>query len=104
MNYQIMPKYSDIVKTPESEQLGKKREELSSVEEELAYGELEFHALKLEMDSFQLKYMQIVGVLLAELDNINDQIAQTEEQLHPFDETLKQTAERAHAGIQATTF
>ncbi len=92
-----MPKNVDIVKIPESEQLSKKRDELSALEEELAYGELELHILKMEMDSFQLRYMQIVGMLLAEFDNINDQIAQIEEKLNPFDYETKRAAEEAHA-------
>ena len=92
-----MPKKLDIVKSPESEQLSKMRDELSALEEELAFGELELHTLKLEMDSFQLKYMQTVGVLLAELDRVNDQIAQIEEQLNPRDEETKKAAEEAHA-------
>jgi hypothetical protein len=92
-----MPKKFEIERAPESEQLRKKRDELSALEEELAYGELEFHSLKLELDSFRLKYMQVVGVLLSELDDINDRLARTEGRLHPDDETFKRAAEEAHA-------
>ncbi len=92
-----MLKKFDIVKSPETEQLSQMRDELSALEEELAFGELELHTLKLEMDSFQLKYMQTVGVLLAELDRVEDRIAQIEAQLNPLDEETKKTAEQAHA-------
>ncbi len=93
---QDMSKSVVIAKTPEGEDLLKKRDELTALEEELAYGELEFHSLKLEMDSFQLTYMQAVGTLLVELDNINDQMAQIEAELDPRDEKLKQAAQEAH--------
>lgn len=95
---------SEIVKklTPEEEELLLKREELASVRAILAERELELADLRIQLKSFEGRYLRQIGVLYAELDDWEAKIAEIEASLKPSatasqraQETRKQ-AEEAH--------
>jgi hypothetical protein len=61
---------------PEDEELAKKKAELAQLEAELAERELALASLHAELASFEGRYLRVVGILYAELDKINAQIAE----------------------------
>lgn len=61
---------------PEEEELAKKQAELSQLESELADWELSFATLRGEVAAFERRYVRTVGVLYAELDEINAQLTE----------------------------
>ena len=89
--------------TPEERELFQKREELSGLQVVLAQRELDLATLQAELNAFERRYFRIVGVLYAELDEIEAQIAERLSSLSPRDPELqKQAAEgRARANESA---
>lgn len=81
--------------TPEERELAKKRAELSPLEAILAQRELDLVTLQAELREFELRYLQIVGVLYAELDEIEAQIAEAEAVRFPEDEKAQKRAAEA---------
>jgi hypothetical protein len=69
---------TDIASTgkPEEEELTKKQAELSQLEGELAERELRFATLQGEVGAFERRYVKTVGVLYAELDEINARLTE----------------------------
>ena len=67
-------------KTPEEQELSKKLSELSELEEELAQRELDLATLQAELNIFESNYLSTVGVRLAELDEIEAQVAEIKAQ------------------------
>jgi hypothetical protein len=65
-----------VRQNPEEEELAKKKAELAQLEAELAERELGLASLHYELAAFEGRYLRIVGVLYAELDGINAQIAE----------------------------
>jgi hypothetical protein len=61
---------------PEEEELAKKRAELARLEAELGERELALASFRAELAAFEGRYLRAVGVLYAELDDINAQIAE----------------------------
>ena len=61
---------------PEVEELARKRAELVGLEDDLAERELSLASIRAELAAFERRYLRTVGVLYAELDEINAQIAQ----------------------------
>jgi hypothetical protein len=72
-----------------------KRLELNKIEDDLAQKELELATLQGELHAFEVKYLRMVGVYFAELDDIRAKIAGALARLHVEDETLQEEAERA---------
>jgi DnaJ-domain-containing protein 1 len=68
----------DIVRrlTPEEEELEKKRSELASLEAELTQRELDLTTLHAELNAFERKYQQMIGIRFSELDRIEAQITE----------------------------
>ena len=64
-----------VTNKPEEEELARKREELLHLHLELSERELALTSLRLELASFEGRYLRTVGVLYAELDAINAEIA-----------------------------
>lgn len=85
--------------TPEAQELEKKREELASLEAELVQRELDLATLRAELTAFEARYLKIVGVLYAELDEIEAQIAEAQARRRPRDPKVQ--AEAAQARAQA---
>jgi DnaJ-domain-containing protein 1 len=62
--------------SPEDEELQRKSAELANLETELVQGELDLATLHAQLQSFEREYQQIVGTRYAELDRIEEQIAE----------------------------
>jgi len=83
--------------TPEEEELEKKRAQLSALEVQLAQRELDLATFRAELGTFESRYLRIVGVLYAELDEIEAQIAEANARLHPGVSERQEEASRARA-------
>ncbi len=96
---------TEIIKnpTPEERELEKKRAELSALETELIQRELDLATLRAELADFERRYLQTVGVLYAELDEIEAQIAEGEARRKPADEHAQEQAARARAQAQESS-
>ena len=88
-------------RTPEEEELLRKREELATVRASLAERELELADLRAELKSFEGRYLREVGVLYAELDEWEAKIAELEASLKPSAAT-KQRAQEARQRADET--
>lgn len=88
---------SEIVKrlSPEERELGKKQAELANLENVLAELELELATVRSELRIFEHRYNQKVGVLYAELDALEAQIAELEFSFNPDDFAAQQSAKQA---------
>jgi hypothetical protein len=62
--------------SPEEEELAKKRGELGPLQIQLAERELYLASLRAELAAFEGRYLRQVGVLYAELDDLNAKIAE----------------------------
>ena len=86
--------------TPEEKELQKKLFELSELETELTQSELDLVTLQAELHTFESIYLHTVGVRLAELDEIEAQIAEAEACLKPKDNRRWEKATQARAQAQ----
>jgi hypothetical protein len=86
--------------TPEEIELEKKRSELSTLEEELAQKELDLTTLQVTLEDLRRRYLRIVGVKLARLDDIEAQIAEILARLEPEDEDVQEKADRSRTRAQ----
>jgi len=83
--------------TPEEQELENKRAELALLETELTERELDLATLRAELAGFEARYIRIVGVLYAELDQIEAEIAEAQARLRPRDQTAQKEAAQARA-------
>jgi hypothetical protein len=83
--------------TPEERELAAKKADLSALEIELAQRELDFATLRVELHVFEQRYLRIVGVKFAEIDDLEAQIAEALNRRTPSDETTRQQAAEARA-------
>lgn len=81
---------------PEEEELARKQAELCQLEEELAERELGLANLRAELGAFERRYVKLVGVLYAELDEINAQLTERRARQSGTPEA-KGTADQARA-------
>jgi len=86
--------------TPEEQELSRKRAELAGLEAELAQRELDLATLQAELRAFEGRYLRIVGVRYATLDQIEAQIAEAQARLNPRDPTAQRGAAQARAEAQ----
>jgi chromosome segregation ATPase len=86
--------------TPEEKELNKKLSELAALEAELAQRELDLATLQAELHAFENRYLRIVGVRYAELDEIEAQIAEAIANLNPKDSEAQEQAAEARAQAQ----
>jgi hypothetical protein len=87
-------------KTPEEEELDKKLTELNELESELAQCELDLATLHGELRAFEIRYLRIIGIRYAELDDIEAQIAELQARLTPKDKNSQKHAEQARTKAQ----
>ncbi len=85
--------------TPEERELEKKKAELAALEADLIQRELDLATLRAELSKFENRYLRTVGVLYAELDEIEAEIAEAHARLKPTDSYAQEHA--AHARSQA---
>jgi hypothetical protein len=83
--------------TPEERELERKHAELAALEAELIPRELDLATLRAELADFERCYLQTVGVLYAELDEIEARIAEAEARRRPNDARAQDEAARARA-------
>lgn len=86
--------------TPEEKELNKKLSELTALEAELAQRELDLATLQAELHSFENRYLRVIGVRYAELDEIEARIAEGLAGLNPKDTKAKEKAAEARAQAQ----
>jgi hypothetical protein len=93
---------TDIIRnqTPEERELEKKQAELAMLEAELIQLELDLVTLRAELTAFESRYLMTVGVLYAELDEIEAQIAEAQAGRRPKDSKVQEQAGRARAQAQ----
>ena len=78
---------------PEEKELENKKEILAHIEETLASCELEIATLKAELLSFEQTYAEIVGGFVAELDEIEAQIAEFMAKKYPANKETEEFAQ-----------
>lgn len=83
--------------TPEEREVERKRAELAALESGLAERELELATLQAELKVFEQRYLAIVGVRYAGLDEIEAQIAQILARRTPADVEAQEHAEQARS-------
>lgn len=86
--------------TPEERELSTKLSELAALETELAQRELDLTTLQAELRAFETRYLRIVGVRYAELDDIEARIAEAQMRLNPNDSKAQEQAAQARAQAQ----
>ena len=90
--------------TPEKQELKKKKEELKSLERELAEKELFLSTMKGELHLFRDHYKRVVGAKCAELDDIKAKVLEFSCQLNPDSDIFKVRAEFARRQAQKSSF
>jgi hypothetical protein len=78
--------------TPEERELAAKKADLAVLNAQLAQRELDFATLRVELRAFEQRYVRIVGVRFAEVDDVEAQIAEALNRRNPSDETARQRA------------
>ncbi len=81
--------------TPEEREVEKKKVELTALETALAERELDLATFQAELRVFETRYLRMIGVLYAELDEIHAQIAKAQSQAFPQNEAVKEKAEQS---------
>ncbi|MGA2259770.1 MAG: J domain-containing protein [Thermoguttaceae bacterium] len=87
-------------RSPEEEELQRKRSELENLESELAESELELATLRSELITFERRYLEVVGSRYAKLDALEAQIADSAARSRPTDPAARRKAESARARAQ----
>ncbi|MDO8588933.1 MAG: J domain-containing protein [Armatimonadota bacterium] len=90
------------VLTPEARELEKKKEYLAALEAELAEKELEILTLQADLRAFEQRYLRVVGVVYAELDDVKAQIAEDEARRDPQAADTQRRAAEARARAQSS--
>jgi peptidoglycan hydrolase CwlO-like protein len=95
----LQPMATEIIKnqTPKERELAKKQAELAVLEATLIQRELDLATLRAELSNFENPYLRTVGVLYAELDEIEAEIAEAQARLKPCDSEAQEQAARARA-------
>ncbi len=85
------------IQKPEEKELELKLGELAALADDLAHRELEVAMLRAELRAFEQRYLQIVGFLYVQLDEIETQIAESQARQHPNDTGWEEQAVEARA-------
>ena len=94
------PRFLLNQKTPEEIELEKKRVELSILEEELAIKEMDLTTLQADLEDLRRRYLRIIGVKLAKLDDLEAQIAEILSRYDPNNKSDREKAERSRNQAQ----
>ena len=86
---------NDESRSPEQKELEKKLQELDALQEELGQAELDLATLQVELGDFERRYLSIVGVKYAELDEIEAIIAERLAAQEPQDRNAHEVAQEA---------
>lgn len=87
-------------RSPEEDELQRKRTDLQHIQSELAESELELATLRSELVAFERRYLEFVGSRYAELDSLEAQIAEAIAQREPRDSSAREKANAARARAQ----
>ncbi|MBS1800231.1 MAG: hypothetical protein JSS95_10430 [Acidobacteria bacterium] len=96
-----MPAEIILQQTPDDAALAGKREQLAGVRTALAERESELAQLRAQLKTFEGRYLRQVGILYAELDDIEARIAEREVDLYGSD-SARSRAEEARRQAQET--
>jgi hypothetical protein len=90
---------SNIARTqsPEDLELASKKAELAALETQLTQRELDVTTIRVELHGFEQRYLRIVGVKFAEIDDLEAQIAEALNRRNPSDQTKRQQAADARS-------
>ncbi|QPJ64036.1 MAG: hypothetical protein G3M78_00895 [Candidatus Nitrohelix vancouverensis] len=88
------------VASPESEELEKQRQTLSTLEQELMEKELEITTSRRDLKFFEKRYQKVVGVKYAELDALKAEVLDFASKLYPKSDSFKEEAESARESSQ----
>src|SRR5580698_1352782 len=97
-----MPVEIILQQTPDDAALFEKRERLATVRTTLAEREAELAQIRAQLKNFEGRYLRQVGILYAELDDLEARIAEREVDLYDFDaarrrvEETRQRAQETH--------
>ncbi len=91
------------IQKPEERELENKKAELASLEVDLIQRELDLASLRAELTDFENQYLRKVGVLYAELDEIQARIAEAEARRTPSDLGAQEQAARARTQAQESS-
>ncbi len=83
--------------TPEEEELRSRQAELDQLEASLYEAEVQLATLRAELQAFEGRYLRVVGVKIAELDDIEAEIVELIARRRPQDPDAKVAANRARA-------
>ncbi len=84
-------------RSPEEEELQRKRGDLENLRSQLAESELELATVRSELIAFERRYQEVVGSRYAELDKLEARIAESIARSRPADPAARQKAESARA-------
>lgn len=90
-----------LQQTPDGDALLDKREQLAAVRTTLAERESELAQIRAQLKSFESRYFRQVGVLYAELDDLEARIAEREAELYDSD-AARRRAEESRRRAQET--
>jgi hypothetical protein len=96
-----MPTEIILQQTPDDVDLFDKREQLAAVRTKLAERESELGQLRAQLKTFEGRYLRQVGILYAELDDLEARIAEREVDLYDSD-SARSRAEEARRQAQET--
>jgi hypothetical protein len=96
-----MPAEIILQQTPDDTALLEKREQLASVRSTLAEREAELAQIRAQLKTFEGRYLRQVGVLYAELDDLEARIAEREVDLYDSD-SARRRAEETRQRAQET--
>jgi hypothetical protein len=96
-----MPAEIIIQQTPDDVALFVKREQLAAVRSKLAERESELAQIRAQLKTFEGRYLRQVGILYAELDDLEARIAEREVDLYDSD-SARRRAEEARRQAQET--
>ena len=88
--------------TPEEQELARKRDEQNALETELAECELRSANLRGELRAFEQRYLHVVGLRYAELDELKAQVAERAASENAVSDALRKAARQARTRADET--